>query len=302
MPVRCLLLVAALTVFTAACDTNASGVSPTVGGAVVGTTVEPTPVPQPCPAGPEVSQARLATLETGIIDAMEGYNGTWGAAVIDLACGTSVAVNPEYTQYTASAGKIVIVIGILRAVEEGTIQFAEVEPLILEVMHFSSDHAATTLNDMLTPAQVQSVTADSGVSAASTFEHAWDYADMPAIDLARVWAALLAGDLLTPRWTEYLLTRAGQADIPDGFETFPHEVGVEGYQYGQKAGYYVSDGIPYFFVGAGFVRPVGDPELDPGYALVWLGRTMNPSFLDPQRRTVFPLMFQYIQQMEADES
>lgn len=255
-------------------------------------------VATPCPAGQRASEDRLAALERGLIEVMDGYDGTWGAALIDLACGTSMAVHPDYSQYPASAGKIVVVIAVLRAVDAGLLDFREVEQLIDEVMRYSADFAADALNELLTPEQVQRVLGDAGVSGQTAFEHSWTQASMSAQDLARVWAALLDGRLLAPTWTEYLLARSAEADVPAGFETFPLEIGVEGYDYGQKAGYYISDGVPYFLAGAGYVRPAGG-ELSPGYALAWLGRTMNPDLYDPQRRQVFPLMLDYIQAMEA---
>lgn len=255
-------------------------------------------VAAPCPAGQRASQDPLAALEAGLIEVMDGYDGTWGAALIDLACGTSMAIHPDYSQYPASAGKIVVVIAVLRAVDEGLLDFREVEPLIDEVMRYSADFAADALNALLEPAQVQRLLGDAGVSAQSVFEHSWTEASMPAQDLARVWAALLDGRLIAPAWTDYLLARSSEADVPAGLETFPLEIGVEGYDYGQKAGYYISDGVPYFLAGAGYIRPSGN-QLSPGYALVWLGRTTNPDLFDPQRRQVFPLMLDYIQAMEA---
>lgn len=251
-----------------------------------------------CTIGVARSNALLLELEADIHAAMDGYEGTWSAALIDLGCETELHVNPDYTQYVASSSKIVVVIAVLRAIEQERITFEDVSEMIDEVMWHSADWAADALNDLLEPEEILEVLDHSGVSAQTSFPYHWRAAIMPALDLARVWAALLDGRLLDPDYTRYLLEQASRADIPAGLETFPLAGEVEGYAYGQKAGYYVSDGVPFFLVGAGYVRAEGSGH--PGFAVVWIGRTTNGDLLDPQRRAVFPLMLDYIDASLAD--
>ncbi|MGK2966466.1 MAG: serine hydrolase [Tepidiformaceae bacterium] len=244
-----------------------------------------------CAIGVAPSLDALANLEADLLAAMDGYDGTWAAALIDLGCGTEIAVNPDYTQYAASASKIVVVVAILRAVEQGRLEMPEVAPLIEDVMWYSTDWAADVLNELIEPEEVAEVLSIAGVSEETTFPYWWNGALMPAIDLARVWAALLDGRLLGEDYATYLMDRASEAEISDGLETFPPSADLPQLDYGQKAGYYVSDGIPYFFVGAGFIRP--EDRSHPGFAISWIGTTMNDDFLDAQRRSVFPIMLGY---------
>jgi hypothetical protein len=54
----------------------------------------------------------------------------------------------------------------------------------------------------------------------------------------------------------------------------------------------VSDGVPYFLLGAGFLRPSNGEHA--GVVMVLMARTTNPDLGDPQRRAVFPLLFEYV--------
>ncbi|HET7738164.1 MAG TPA: serine hydrolase [Tepidiformaceae bacterium] len=305
MPHYRLLLPAALAAVVAvsACSANTSGLRAVVATpAPTETVIQPSIVsaatsesapPAECAIGLPASLDALATLEANLLAAMDGYDGTWSAAVIDLGCGTELAVNPDYTQYTASAAKIVVIVAVLRAVEQGRLDMPDVAPLIEEVMWHSSDWAADALNELIEPEEVAEVLSVAEVSEATAYPYWWNGASMPAIDLARVWAALLDGSLLGHDLAAYLLDRASEADIPDGLETFPPPAEIPQLDYGQKAGYYVSDGIPYFFVGAGFLRP--EDHSHPGFAITWIGTTMNEDFLDAQRRSVFPIMLGYVE-------
>jgi hypothetical protein len=235
--------------------------------------------------------ARLDDLEQAVTDAMAGYAGTWGFAVRDLGCDTELAVNPDYAQYPASAGKIVTVIATLREVEAGRIDLEAVWGQIAGIMTYSWDLSADVLTRQLTPAAVQSVLADAGVSEKARFQHSWRRAYMSPMDLAIVWEALVQGELLSEEMTERLLDLAGGAVIPASLDTFPAEIDLPGYEYGQKAGYYVSDGVPYFLVGAGFLVST-DPD-GPRYTMVLMTRSTERDLNHPQRREVFGLLLAY---------
>lgn len=56
------------------------------------------------------------TLGEDMEEVLDGMTGGWGLALVDLECDATITVRPEHIQYTASAGKIVVVIGALRAV------------------------------------------------------------------------------------------------------------------------------------------------------------------------------------------
>jgi hypothetical protein len=144
-----------------------------------------------------------------------------------------------------------------------------------------------------------------GVSARAQFQHSWRYAGMTALDLTRIWAALLDGRLLGPGLTTYLLDLAARPEIPAGLDTFPAEARIPGHQYGQKAGFCIVC-PPYSLIGlgAGYVRPVEEPP-DPdsvggtragphrGVAMVLMVQTTRPGG-GPQRRDVFPLLVAYV--------
>lgn len=233
-------------------------------------------------------EAVYGELETAVAAAMEGYNGEWGFAFHDLQCELMATVQGDHLQYSASSGKIVSAIASIRAVERGDVEIAEVEPHIDEVFSWSSDHDAHMLETFVEDGALAEVLADAGVTEPSYTEGAWNYTFLTPVDMARIWTALVRGELLNEEWTQYLLDKTGLAEIPDGLETFPDaRFDLEGFQWGQKAGYYVADGIPYFLVGAGFLVEEDGPE---AFIPVVMMRTENAEFLDPQRREVWPLV------------
>jgi hypothetical protein len=264
-------------------------------------TPQPSPSPTPgnvaCPDGRSDSIARLDDLEEAVTEAMAGYPGTWGFAVRDLGCDTALAVNPGYAQYPASAGKIVTVIATLREVEAGRLDLEAVWGQVTGIMTYSWDLSADVLTRQLTPAAVQSVLADAGVSDKARFLHSWRRAYMSPMDLAIVWEALVQGELLSEEMTERLLDLAAGAVIPASLDTFPAELDLPGYQYGQKAGYYVSDGVPYFLVGAGYL--ISTRADGPRYTMVLMTRSTERDLSHPQRREVFDLLLAYAG-LEAD--
>jgi len=307
MPRTGLLLLTALAcVALIACsNTNDPGVTvttpiataePTPTPATPTPTPEPTPDPRPerCQASAEAVTDRLDDLEAALQSAMAGYDGGWAVGMVDLDCDRELSVNPEWTQYTASAGKIVPIIAALRAVEAGELALDTFEEQLILVTTHSFDLEANYINSLVTPAQVQEVLVLAEVSELTNFAHDWRQAFMPAVDLARVWAAVLDGRLLEPETAEYLLDLTAHAEIPEGLETFPADAEIEGYQLGQKAGYYVSDGIPYFLLGAGYLRPTNSETGHLGVALVFMSRTTNPDLGEPQRRLAFPLLLAYV--------
>ena len=288
-----------VTVATTARPTRTAtpGVTTATGTVTESATPDPTqtPAPEPsCEQGKADREAHYQDAAAEIEKAMEGYNGTWALAVIDLDCETSISVNPDYVQYTASAGKILPVIAALKKVQDGELEFDLIEPHLNEVLHHSLDSSADFINDQVTQSEVEAVLAKANVSDLTRYEGSWHYTFMPAMDLARVWESLLRGKQLNKKWTEYLLNLASEVELPPEYATFPDpdDLGREGYQMGQKAGYYVVDGIPYYLLGAGYLRPTDGSSL--GFAMVFEMKTMNPELFDPQRRSVFPIILKYI--------
>jgi hypothetical protein len=250
----------------------------------------PTARPSPSPTQETNCDARAesaAALVTDVEATMADYPGTWGFAYIDIFCDATVSTDPAYRQYAASAGKIISIVAVLRAVEAGQVAFETVEPSLITILHVSDDLQSDYIETFVTAEDLNAVIADAGV-VESTIRGAWRFTNFSAVDLARVWAALVDGRLLNTEHTEWVMARAGEADIPGPYETYPGMSFEHPYlQWGQKAGYYVSDGVPYFLVGAGYLR---DPETGQGFVSVLLMITEYADLLDTQRRSVFPLV------------
>ncbi|MDZ7727438.1 MAG: serine hydrolase [Dehalococcoidia bacterium] len=251
-------------------------------------TPEPTPSPTPDDSSVSIPCAERGPLEdelaADIEAAMEGYDGTWGFALRDLGCDRQVAINPEYSQYPASASKILTLIAVMRAVDAGEVDLEQVEPLMETVIRQSLDHETDLLEDFIEPQALGQVMEDAGASDASYNEGAWRYTFMTAPDMARVWAALVEGELLSEDSTEYLVDLATTAEIPEDSQTFPSPADFEkeGFQFGQKAGYYVFDGVPYDLVGAGYLLHEEDPNLR--FVPVLLIHSNREDLSDQQRR------------------
>lgn len=235
---------------------------------------------------------RAAPLVVDIEDAMGGYEGVWGLALIDLDCESAIMVRPRYSQYPASAGKIVILTAALRAVQDGLLDFAAIEQHVELVLWHSLDKNTDEIAAFLAPAQVGEVLARARVSPASSLQWEWRDAWFTPHDLALVWASIVRGEQLDERWTAYLMRLASEAEFPDGHETFPPQFGVEGYEYGQKAGFWVSDDDPHHFVAAGFVRP--EEGASAGFTFAFMLETWQEDVFEPQRRTVFPLVRDFV--------
>lgn len=255
----------------------------------------PTPTPEParnCITDPSGYAASLQQLEADVTKTMEGYDGTWGFAMIDLDCGAMAAVHPDYVQYAASAGKLPFVIAVLRGVQEGRIELADIQEDLELVLHFSLDKNADNLGTLVSNEEVWEVLRLSDVSELTTFRDAWrNFFTTPA-DLARIWAALMSGDLLDEERTELLLTLAGEVEVPPAYETWPAVLGQPSLLFGQKAGYWVSSGTPYYFVGAGYLTPADGSSH--GFAPVILLIGNNEDLNEPQRRSVFPFVLDFV--------
>lgn len=235
---------------------------------------------------------RAAALIAAVEEAMAEYEGIWGLAVVDLDCGSPIIVRPRHSQYPASAGKIVILAAALRAVQDGLLEFALIEENVELVLHYSLDKSTDEIAALVTPEQVGAVMARAGVSVNSFLHWGWRDARFTAHDLALVWASILRGEQLDDAWTSYLLRLASEVVLPEGKETFPAEFGVEGYQYGQKAGYWVPEEDPHFFVSAGYMRP--EDEASAGFTFAFLIETWEEDVFEPKRRAVFPLVRDFV--------
>ena len=266
------------------------------------TTPSPTPAPPPTPDPPtsdprlarcEGLQERGAVLGEAVEEAMDGYVGGWGLALVDLDCDDAILVNPGHGQYPASAGKIVIVITALRAVQDGELPFeGEVQEDVETIMAQSLDAHSDRLNDKLTSEQIAHVLERAGASEASRYEHSWRYAHLTPLDLARVWTSLVRGEQLDEEWTAYLLDLATRPELGPYFWPFPPEWGVEGYEYGQKAGYWTSPRPIGYRVSAGFARPA-DASSE-GYVFAFLIRAVAQDLAGWWQRPVFPLVRDFI--------
>ena len=235
---------------------------------------------------------RGAQLITAVEDAMVEYEGVWGLALIDLDCGSSIVVRPQHSQYPASAGKIVILTAALRAVQDGLLEFAAIEEHLDLVLYYSLDKNTDEVAALVTPEQVGAVMGQAGVSAGSYLEWQWRQAWFTPHDLALVWASILRGEQLDERWTAYLLQLASEVILPEGKEAFPADFGLDGYQYGQKAGYWVNEEEPDHFVAAGYVRP--EDGVSAGFTFAFLLKTWEDDISEPQRRAVFPLVRDFV--------
>lgn len=259
-------------------------------------TPEPTPSPSPTPDPLEMRCAGLeqrgADLTDAVEDVMAGMTGGWGLALIDLDCDASIVVRPEHGQYPASAGKIVIMITALHAVQEGLLDLEEIRPHVEIVLAQSLDWNADLVNDLVTSEQIAGVLERASVSEASEFEHSWRYAHMTALDMARVWASLMRGEQLDGELTAYLLDLATRPILGEAFWPFPPAFGVEGYTYGQKAGYWTSPLPTGYRVSAGYARP--DDGSAEGYVFAFLIRVRGGDWATDWRRPIFPLVRDFL--------
>ena len=276
--------------------------------ATVTRTAEPIPAATPTPTAtpvrqrtcvddPDAHAARIGELERAVASALEDYPGSFGFAFYDVDCDAMAAVNGDHVQYTASTGKLPFVIAALRAVEEGRLEFEQIEGDLELVLRQSLDDNANTIVGMLDSEEVWDVLRIAGVSEQTTFDDSWSNFFSTAPDLTLVWAALLRGDLLSPQWTDYVLGLASEAEVPPEFETFSVDADTSSLQFGQKAGYAVQLGPPYYLVGSGFLRSTSVPAS--GFA-VTLVLTTGAGLADTQRREVFPLVVDFVLEAQAE--
>jgi hypothetical protein len=262
----------------------------------------PTPLPSPTPApqrlchsDPDAYAARIAELETAVSAALEGYRATYGFALHDLDCDTVAIVNPDHAQYTASTGKLPFVIAALRAVQGGRLDMAAVEDDIITVLHVSSDEAANRIVAKVPVEDVLEVLTIAGVSDQTTFRDSWSNFNSTAVDLTKIWVALLRGELLDEERTEFVLRLASEADVDRAYETFYSHFDVSGLVFGQKVGHAVIFAPPYYLVGSGYLLP--ESGMSAGFAVTLV---IVSDSLDPQRKDVFPLVLDFAQEAFAE--
>ena len=230
---------------------------------------------------------------------MADYEGVWGLALIDLDCDSAIIVRTDHSQYPASAGKIVILTAALRAVQDGLIEFVAIEENLELVLHHSLDKQTDEIADLVTPEQVAEVMAHAGVSWRSYLEWSWREAWFTPHDLALFWASIVQGEQLDEDWTAHILQLASEVVLPEGKEVFPEDWGVDGYRYGQKAGYWVReedeegevDEDSDHLASAGYVVPEGASA---GFTFAFLIETWEEDILEPKRRAVFPLVRDFV--------
>jgi len=215
----------------------------------------------------------------------------------DLDCDTMAGVNPEYPEYTASTGKLPFIIAGLRAVQDGRIPFEELREDFELVLRYSWDNNANNIMRRVSRAEVEEVLRIAGISDQSYWRDSWaNYYSTP-LDFTRMWTAVLRGELLNEEWTEYLLELASTAEVPESYETFWSHFDIPGLQFGQKAGYRTHAGAPFHFVGSGYLRP--DNGSSAGFAATMVVFTPRDVW-DPQRRTVYPLVLEFVQEALAE--
>ena len=273
-----------------ATPTSTPAVTPTATPAASPDPARATPAAGPDngrPARCATVAGRGARLIESVEEAMTDYEGVWGLALIDLDCGSSVVVRPRHSQYPASAGKVVILTAALRAVQDGLLEFELIEEAVELVLHYSLDKQTDEIAELITPEQVAEVMVRAGVTS-SYLEWHWRKAWFTPHDLARVWASIVRGEQLDERWTAHLLRLASEVVLPEGKEAFPADFGVEGYRYGQKAGYWTPEEESDIFVSAGYVVP--EDGASTGFTFAFLIETWEEDIFEPKRRAVFPLV------------
>ena len=253
------------------------------------------------PGGPGAERCddfagRGEELKRVVSEEMDGFDGDWGFALIDIECRMEISVHAEHSQYPASAGKIVIVIAALRGVGDGSIEsepelFQDVEDILISSLGTPADRLA----EQLSPEQISEVQVLAGVSNRSQLTETWRNAYFTPIDLARVWASLLRGELLDSEFTALVLDLAENARLPDedGFWPFPAEFGSEGIQYGQKAGFWESDEPVRYRVSAGFVRSRDRPQR--AFAFAFMARVNAEGLEGNWRRPVFAIVRSFVE-------
>jgi hypothetical protein len=238
---------------------------------------------------PDAYAERVAGLETAVATALDGHGGTYGFALYDLECETWATVNPDHAQYTASTGKLPFVIAALRAVQDGRLEFTDLEPDLISVMHDSSDDAANRIVAMVTSDDAREVLALAGVSEQTTFRDSWSNFNSTAPDLTLIWTALLRGELLEEANTELLLQLASETVVDPAFETFSSAFDTPGLIFGQKVGHAVIFAPPYHLVGSGYL--LAESGSTPGFAVTLV---LNAPTLDAQRKDVFPIVLDFV--------
>ena len=250
-----------------------------------------------------VSELKLWKLGKSIETAMstytgDPYSGSYSFALIDTYCSQTLTINKERLQYPASAAKIVIAIAVLRAVEKGELTFEEIQPDLEIMMRKSLDINSDTLNNLITPTQVQEIIADANLSSLTRFFHSWRETAMTASDLALIWESLISGRLLDETLTGYLMDLTTQAIIPEAFVTFPSEK-IEGFNYGQKAGYWINDEGDERLIGAGYLIEQSNSER--GYVVVFMTQGDEADDLwdrsrlaTSPRHKVWPLIVEFV--------
>ncbi len=262
-------------------------------------TLTPSPVPTPDPLGCADRITLASQMAADVEEALRGYEAGWGFAFIDVSCNNVTALNPDYSQYAASSGKIISMIAALRAVERGDVPLEAIEDDLTLITTLSLDSASDDIETYLQPGDLNAVLEDAGTVSAR-IDGTWHQTNFSATDMARIWAALVEGRLLGPDMTAYLLELVQHPDIPNGFDTFPgKQFKLQDFEWGQKAGYYVSDGVPYFFVGAGYLHYL---PTDDYFIPVLIIKTEIEDLLDPQRYTVFPIVVDYVERMVEAQS
>jgi len=135
------------------------------------------------------------------------------------------------------------------------------------MMRKSMDINSDALNDLVTPVQVQEIIQKANLSSLTRFFHSWRETAMTAHDLALIWESLVSGKLLNKTLTAYLMDLTTQAIIPEAFMTFPSGK-IEGFEYGQKAGYWINAEGDERLIGSGYLIEQGHENK--AYSIVFM--------------------------------
>ncbi len=161
----------------------------------------------------------LSSLKLGLETQIASYKGEVSFALIDLKSGKSIGVKADESFYPASSIKILLLISVLRDVQNGKYSLASVEPTILNMMTVSSNYAANALISKTGFDNTSQTTSDAGLYN-TVFIHGFSDGNtnvprarigsnsMSVGDAALLWQKIYQKDLLNDEMTKKALEYA----------------------------------------------------------------------------------------------